>query len=78
MVPIFRFLYRKMWNTRWLTISTLFGLIVAVYFTTSIPMYADGSLKRVIGQSLLEENRGFPAGSVLIRHQTVGSERPDL
>lgn len=78
MLPIFRFLFRKMWNTRWLTLSTLLGLIVAVSFTTSIPMYADGSLKRVVAQSLAEKSSGFPAGSILMRYQTVGSDRPDL
>ncbi|WP_127579673.1 ABC transporter permease [Paenibacillus koleovorans] len=77
-MPMLRFLYRKMWNTRWLTISTLFGLIVAVAFTTSIPMYADGSLKRVVAKSLLEKSDGMPPGSTLIRYQAVGSERADL
>ncbi len=77
-LAILRFLFRKMWNTRWLTLSTLSGLIVAVAFTTSIPMYADGSLKRVVSTSLQEHNQGFPAGSLLIRYQAVGSDRPDL
>ena len=52
MNALIRFLFRKMWNTQWLTLSTLAGLFVAVAFTTSIPMYADGALKRVIAQSL--------------------------
>lgn len=77
-LAMLRFLYRKMWKTRWLTISTLAGLIIAVAFTTSIPMYANGSLKRVVQQSLLEENQGLPAGALLIRYQTVGSDVPDL
>lgn len=77
-LAMLRFLYRKMWKTRWLTLSTLAGLIIAVAFTTSIPMYANGSLKRVVQQSLLEENQGLPAGALLIRYQTVGSDVPDL
>ena len=77
-IPLLRFLFRKMWNTRLMTFSTLAGLIIAVAFTTSIPMYADGSLKRVITKSLQEENSGLPAGTVLIRYQAVGSERPSL
>jgi putative ABC transport system permease protein len=77
-LPMLRFLYRKMWNTRWLTLSTLLGLIMAVAFTTSIPMYADGSLKRVVEKSLQEKSDGFPAGSVLIRYQAAGSEKADL
>ncbi len=77
-MPLLRFLYRKMWNTRWLTLSTLIGLIVAVSFTISIPMYADGALKRVVSSSLQERNQGFPAGSLLIRYQGVGTEVADL
>ncbi|MFD2672272.1 ABC transporter permease [Marinicrinis sediminis] len=73
-----RFVFRKMWNTRWLTISTLAGLIIAVAFSTSIPMYANGSLKRVVANSLMENNSGLPAGSLLIRYQAVGAEKPDL
>src|SRR5690606_10763923 len=73
-----RFLFRKMWKTRWMTVSTLLGLILAVAFTTSIPMYANGSLKNVVQQSLQEENQGLPAGTLLIRHQTVGSDVPEL
>ncbi|MGG1553911.1 ABC transporter permease [Paenibacillus ferrarius] len=77
-MPIMRFLFRKMWNTRWLTLSTLLGLVMAVAFTTSIPMYADGSLKRVVAKSLEEKSEGLPAGSLLMRYQAVGTERADL
>lgn len=76
--PLLRFLYRKMWNTRWLTLSTLLGLIMAVSFTTSIPMYANGSLKRVVAKSLEEKSDGLPAGSILIRYQAAGSEKTEL
>ncbi|SEN13913.1 ABC transporter permease [Paenibacillus sp. OV219] len=68
-MPLFRFLLRKMWNTRWLTLSSLVGLIIAVAFATSIPMYADGALKRVVAQSLKDESGGLPAGSLLMRYQ---------
>jgi putative ABC transport system permease protein len=77
-MPLLRFLYRKMWNTRWLTLSTLFGLVMAVSFTTSIPMYSNGSLKRVIAGSLAENSDGLPAGSLLIRYQAVGSDKTEL
>lgn len=77
-IPLLRFLYRKMWNTCWLTLSTLLGLIVAVSFTTSIPMYADGSLKRVVAKSLEEKSDGLPAGSVVIRYQASGKDKTDL
>ncbi|WP_256760282.1 ABC transporter permease [Cohnella sp. WQ 127256] len=71
MNALIRFLYRKMWNTRWMTLSTLAGLFVAVAFTTSIPMYADGALKRVVSQSLQDNSEGLPAGSMLIRYQST-------
>jgi putative ABC transport system permease protein len=77
-IPMLRFLYRKMWNTRWLTLSTLLGLVMAVAFTTSIPMYADGSLKRVVAKSLQEKSSGLPAGSLLMRYQAVGADRAGL
>ncbi len=67
-----------MWNTRWLTLSTLAGLIMAVAFTTSIPMYSDGSLKRVVAATLKEKSQGMSAGSVLIRYQASGNDRADL
>ncbi|GGG90040.1 FtsX-like permease family protein [Paenibacillus radicis (ex Gao et al. 2016)] len=73
-IPLFRFLFRKMWNTRWLTISTLAGLTMAVAFATSIPMYADGALKRVVAQSLQQKSTGLPAGSLLMRYQSQGGK----
>ncbi|MFD1955158.1 FtsX-like permease family protein [Paenibacillus thailandensis] len=76
-IPLFRFLFRKMWNTRWLTVSTLMGLIMAVAFATSIPMYADGALKRVVSESLKEKSEGLPAGSLLMRYQAPGGTKTD-
>ncbi|WP_243735201.1 ABC transporter permease [Paenibacillus turpanensis] len=77
-MPMLRFTFRKMWNTRWLTFSSLLGLLIAVAFTTSIPMYADGALKRVVSTSLKAENEGMPAGSLLIRYQAAGNDRPEI
>ncbi|OUN01299.1 MAG: ABC transporter permease [Paenibacillaceae bacterium ZCTH02-B3] len=71
MSALIRFLFRKMWNTRWLTLSTFAGLLVAVAFTASIPMYADGSLKRVVAQTLREHETGLPAGALLFRYQST-------
>lgn len=74
MNALIRFLFRKMWNTRWLTLSTLAGLLVAVAFTTSIPIYADGALKRVVAQSLKDNSEGLPAGALLITYQSTGGK----
>lgn len=77
-IPLIRFLFRKMWNTRWLTLSSLLGLVVAVSFTVSIPMYADGALKRVVSNSLKENSEGLPAGSLLMRYQASAGNPTDL
>ncbi len=77
-IPLFRFLFRKMWNTRWLTLSTLAGLTLAVAFATSIPMYADGALKRVVAQQLQEKSTGMPAGSLLMRYQSTPGQATQL
>ncbi|OBZ16711.1 ABC transporter permease [Bacillus sp. FJAT-26390] len=77
-IPLFRFLFRKMWNTRWLTLSTLAGLTLAVAFATSIPMYADGALKRVVAESLQQKSSGLPAGSLLMRYQSPAGGKTDL
>lgn len=73
-----RLLFRKMWNTKWLTLSTLIGLIVAVSFTVSIPMYSDGALKRVVSNTLKEQSEGLPAGSLLMSYQATGGKKTDL
>ncbi|MCK8487797.1 FtsX-like permease family protein [Paenibacillus sp. MBLB2552] len=76
-VPLLRLLFRKMWNTKWLTLSTLLGLIVAVSFTVSIPMYSDGSLKRVVATTLKAESEGLPAGSLIMSYQASGGTKTD-
>ncbi|WP_178023087.1 FtsX-like permease family protein [uncultured Paenibacillus sp.] len=76
-IPLLRLLFRKMWNTKWLTLSTLLGLIVAVSFTVSIPMYSDGSLKRVVATTLKAESEGLPAGSLIMSYQAPGGAKTD-
>ena len=73
---MFRFLFRKMWNTRWLTLSSLAGLIIAVAFAVSIPMYADGALKRVVTQISASKSEGL-AGRLLINEVSVSARRQD-
>ncbi|MEF2964637.1 FtsX-like permease family protein [Paenibacillus sp. M1] len=77
-VPLLRLLFRKMWNTKWLTLSTLLGLIVAVSFTVSIPLYSDGALKRVVSTTLKAESEGLPAGSLVMSYQAAGGAKTDL
>lgn len=77
-MAIIRFLYRKMWNNRWFTLSTLLGLTVAVAFTMSIPMYSDGSLKRLVAKTLEERVSGLPPASLYMKYQAVGNKETDL
>lgn len=77
-MQIFRFLFRKMWSNRWLTGSSLLGLIIAVALTTSIPMYTDGSMQRFVNKELEAQSEGLPAGSMVLRYQRMGSEKAEL
>lgn len=74
---ILQFLFLKMWQNRWFTLSTLLGLTVAASFAMSIPMYADGTLKRVVAKSLEEETEGLPAASLYMKYQSDGSKDAD-
>ncbi|QJD84431.1 ABC transporter permease [Cohnella herbarum] len=76
---IIAYLLLKMWQNRWFTLSTLLGLTVAAAFAMSIPMYADGTLKRVVSQSLQEQTKGLPAASLYMKFQSGGgAEQTDL
>lgn len=77
-MAILKLLYRKMWNNRWLTFSLLIGLIFAVALTTSIPLYTDGSLKRLLDQEIRKETTGLSAGALIARYQAVASQPPKL
>ncbi|XID95982.1 FtsX-like permease family protein [Paenibacillaceae bacterium WGS1546] len=72
------YLLLKMWQNRWFTLGTLLGLTVAAAFAMSIPMYADGTLKRVVAKSLEEKTKGLPAGSLYIKYQSGGAKETDL
>lgn len=76
-MQILRFLFTKMWNVKWLTLSSLLGLVIAVSLTTSIPMYTNGALKNLIYKELEDHSTGLPAGALTIRYQTVGNQYPD-
>ncbi|MEX1031633.1 MAG: FtsX-like permease family protein [Paenibacillaceae bacterium] len=67
-----------MWNNRWFTLSTLLGLTIAVSFTMSIPMYSDGSLKRLVSQTLEQQTNGLPAASLYMKYQASGNDETDL
>ncbi|MFC5403721.1 ABC transporter permease [Cohnella soli] len=71
------YLFLKMWQNRWFTLSTLAGLTVAAAFSMSIPMYADGTLKRLVAESLREETKGLPAASLYMKYQAAGGGETD-
>jgi putative ABC transport system permease protein len=72
------YLLLKMWQNRWFNLGTLLGLTVAAAFAMSIPMYADGTLKRLVVKSLQEETKGLPAASLYMKFQSTGSLETDL
>lgn len=74
---LLRLLFRKMWNNRGMTMSTLIGIIVAVAFTASIPLYTSGALKRLVSDTLRQYDKGTPPGSLLIRYQATGNAKTD-
>ncbi|RKP56962.1 ABC transporter permease [Cohnella endophytica] len=75
---IFVYLLLKMWQNRWFTLSTLLGLTVTAAFAMSIPMYADGTLKRLVSESLQEKTKGLPAASLFMKFQSGGGDETDL
>lgn len=77
-MQILRFLFKKMWNVKWLTFSSLLGLVIAVALTTSIPMYTNGALKNLIYNELQQNDSGLPAGALTIRYQTIANKYPEL
>ncbi|MBJ6362882.1 ABC transporter permease [Paenibacillus sp. GCM10012307] len=75
MRPMIRFLRRKMWNNRAMTISSFIGLLLAVSFAAAIPLYTNHALSRIISVSLAEgDNAGAPPGSLLTRYQAARGE----
>lgn len=76
-MQMLRFLFTKMWNIRWLTLSSLLGLVIAVSLTTSIPMYTNGALKNLIYKELQDNSENMPAGSLVLRYQTIANQFPE-
>lgn len=75
MMPMLRFLRRKMWNNRGLTAASLIGLLLAVAFTASIPLYSEHALTRIVAGSLDKAGtEGAPPGSLLTRYQAARSD----
>ncbi|XEC95895.1 FtsX-like permease family protein [Paenibacillus tarimensis] len=74
MKPMLRFLRRKMWNNRWLTFSSFLGLVLAVSFTSSIPLYSDHALSRIVSAALTDSGASVPPGSLQVRYQATRSE----
>ncbi|WP_276356061.1 ABC transporter permease [Cohnella caldifontis] len=75
---ILAYLLLKMWQNRWFTLGTLLGLTVAAAFAMSIPMYADGTLKRLVASSLQEKTKGLPPASLYIKYQPSDMEDADV
>jgi len=58
------FLFRKMWNNKWMMLSLLIGNILLIGIVSSAPMYVRATLQRVLIRDLQQAqvtNRRFPA-----------------
>ncbi|GAA0350029.1 ABC transporter permease [Bacillus horti] len=77
-MQILKLLYRKMWNNKWLTLSLLTGLIISVALSTSIPIYTDGALKRLLDREIRDETTGLSAGAIVSRYQAVSGAPTNL
>lgn len=69
MKQMLRFIRRKMWNNRTLTASSFIGLLLAVAFTASIPIYTEHALSKMITTTLSDGAAAPPPGSLLMRYQ---------
>ncbi|UQZ81794.1 FtsX-like permease family protein [Paenibacillus konkukensis] len=58
-MAIFTMILRKMINNKWLELSLLFGLIISVALTSSMPIYTNAILQRLLIQELQQLQAGF-------------------
>jgi putative ABC transport system permease protein len=68
---MFRFVRRKMRNNRVLTASSFVGLLIAVAFAASIPVYTEHALTKTMNAALSEGESTAPPGSLLVRYQAA-------
>ncbi|MDQ6422385.1 ABC transporter permease [Paenibacillus sp. LHD-117] len=78
MKQMLRFIRRKMWNNRTLTASSFIGLLLAVAFTASIPVYTEHALSKMIATSLNDSDAAPPPGSLLLRYQAARNAKTEL
>lgn len=69
---------RKMWQNRWFTFSTFLGLLLAISLALCIPMYVDGSLKRVARNMLASDQGKIPKTSLYITFQAQDRTATDI
>lgn len=65
-MALFVMIMRKMRNNRWLELSLLFGLTISVALVSSMPMYTNAILQRMLLKDLqkLQNDKGIFPGSV--------------
>lgn len=73
-----RFVRRKMRNNRVMTASSFIGLLIAVAFAASIPVYTEHALTRTMSSALSEGGTTAPPGSLLVRYQAGRGTHTEL
>jgi putative ABC transport system permease protein len=70
-MALFSMVFKKMLKNKWLVASLILGLIISVALITSIPMYTNGVLQKMLIKELekyqLEKER-FPGGYLVSMH----------
>lgn len=60
---------RKLIRNKWLSLCLVVGLLAAVALVTSIPMYSEGALQRVLRKDLIDyrDRTGYYPGGFTVR-----------
>jgi putative ABC transport system permease protein len=72
---------QKLISKGWLTSCLCCGLIAAVALVTSIPIYTEGALQRVLRQDMIdyrEKRNSYPGGFVITKNFTTARNSVDL
>ena len=74
-----RFVLRKMLNTKWMVFCLLIGIVLAVGMVSSIPLFTNGILNRMLRLDLEEyqQNTGVYTGRLSFKSQIEAAYKPE-
>src|SRR5690554_1701415 len=74
-------IFRKMLKNKWLVLCLLLGMIISVALISSIPMYTQGVLQRMLTKDMEQyqlDNDRFPGGYLVSHYMKDDSIRDRL